>query len=249
MGLVGGDGATGPAADRFTKSVVGEDPTRVVVADAHPLFRLGVRIAALSVRNLDFCAEVGDAEALLASIETIRPKVAVVGTNVPAVAGGGKTTGLGATMAVRRRFPDVAVIVVAQRPREAELFDALRFGAAAYLGRAMEIDALADVISRVARGAYVFDAAVLARRAQVPTPLPVPVVNDDDRDDAEFVTAREVEVLTLIGSGRSNRAIGEAMQVSDQTVKNYVTSILRKLGVSDRTQAVVEAIRLGLFKP
>mgnify|MGYP003352457611 CR=1 FL=1 len=59
----------------------------------------------------------------------------------------------------------------------------------------------------------------------------------------------ELEVLSLIGRGRSNRAIGEALQISDQTVKNHVTAILRKLDVSDRTQAVVEAIRLGMIRP
>ena len=195
-------------------------------------------------------AECSDAEGLVAAIADAHATVAVVGTNVPSAPGAGRTSGLGAAMAVRRRFPSVAVVVVSERPREAELFDALRFGTAAYLGRAMELRGLADVLVRVADGAFVFDAAVLARRVQSPSsPMPVPVVVVEDRDAGDGVSARELEVLSLISRGRSNRAIGEALQISDQTVKNHVTAILRKLGVSDRTQAVVEAIRLGLIRP
>lgn len=220
------------------------------MADAQPLFRHGVSVAARQTGRLVPVAECSDAEGLVAAIAKAHATVAVVGTNVPSAPGTGRTSGLGAAMAVRRRFPSVAVVVVSERPREAELFDALRFGTAAYLGRAMEPRGLADVLVRVADGAFVFDAGVLARRVQShPSPMPVPVVVEEDRDTGDGVSARELEVLSLIGRGRSNRAIGEALQISDQTVKNHVTAILRKLGVSDRTQAVVEAIRLGLIRP
>ena len=222
----------------------------MVVADAQPLFRHGVSVTSRQTGRLVPVAECADAEALVASIATLHATVAVVGTNVPSAPGAGRTAGLGAAMAVRRRFPSVAVVVVSERPREAELFDALRFGMVAYLGRSMEPPALADVLVRVTDGEFVFDMSVLARRIQPhTTPVPVPVVVEEDRDTGDGVSARELEVLSLIGRGRSNRAIGEALQISDQTVKNHVTAILRKLDVSDRTQAVVEAIRLGMIRP
>ena len=223
---------------------------RVVVADAQPLFRRGAVEAARTSGMLEPIAEVGDAESLLDAIAWAGAQMAVVGTNVPPSRGAGRAAGLGAAMAVRRRFPDVAVVVIAERPRESELFDALRFGAAAYLGRAMELPELVHVLVRVADGAYVFDAAVVTRRVQpVSSPMPVSVIGDCERDSGDGVSTRELEVLSLIGRGRSNRAIGDALQISDQTVKNHVTALLRKLNVSDRTQAVVEAIRLGLVQP
>jgi len=223
---------------------------RVVVADAQPLFRVGARVAARASGKLDLVGEAGDTEALLRVIAHEDAQVAVVGTNVPPMPGAGRVTGLGAAIAVRQRFPNVAVVVVAQHPREAELFDALRLGAAAYLGRSIEPEALADVLVRVAGGAFVFDASVVNHRAQAPgAPPPPAACENDGRDGSEGVSSREREVLSLVGRGRSNREIGEALQISDQTVKNHVTALLRKLGVSDRTQAVVEAIRLGLIQP
>jgi two-component system response regulator DegU len=156
-------------------------------------------------------------------------------------------------MAVRRLFPAVAVVVVSERPTESELFDALRFGTAAYLGRAIEIPILSDVLVQVANGALVFDAAVLTRRVQTSTPpVPMPAnatLGRGEGDANDGVSTLELEILSLIGQGRSNRAIGATLQISDQTVKNHVTALLRKLGVSDRTRAVVEAIRLGIMRP
>jgi two-component system response regulator DegU len=220
------------------------------VADAQPMFRHGVSVAARQSGRLDLVAECSDAESLVARIAVERVTVAVVGTNVPLAPATGRAAGLGAAMAVRRQFPNVAVVVVSERPRETELFDALRFGAAAYLGRAVEQTALVSVLTRVVEGAYVFDAAVLTRRlAAASSPQPVTVAVDEDRESGDMVSARELEILSLIGRGRSNRAIGESLRIGDQTVKNHVTAILRKLGVSDRTQAVVEAIRLGLIRP
>lgn len=223
---------------------------RVVVADAQPLFRVGVCVAVRASGMLEVVGEADDTEALLRMIAHSDVRVAVVGTNVPPMPGAGRVIGLGAAMAVRRRFPNVAVIVVAQRPREAELFDALRFGAAAYLGRTVEPAALVDVLVRVASGAFVFDASVVNHRAWASeAPVPDAAGEGGERDGNEGVSSRELEVLSLVGRGRSNRAIGEALQISDQAVKNHVTALLRKLGVSDRTQAVVEAIRLGLIQP
>ncbi len=227
---------------------------RVVVADAQPLFRLGAVEAVQRSVRLQPMASVGDSESLLRVIAESGAHVALVGTNLPPSPGAARVTGLGAAMAVRRHFPDVAVVVVSDRPREAELFDALRFGTAAYLGRAIEPSALASVLVRVADGAVIFDSAVLAPPALSQGPQPSkpkagsasPDVGTTD--GATGISAREVEVLTLIGRGRSNREIGEALQIGDQTVKNHVTTILRKLGVSDRTQAVVEAIRTGVMR-
>lgn len=223
--------------------------TRLAVADAQPHFRVGVQLAARGTGRLEPVAEAADVETLLGVVNTSRASVVVVGTNVPVAPGAARSHGLGAAVAVRRRFPSAAVVVVSETPREAELFDALRFGTAAYVGRAMEAPDLGAILVQVADGRYVFDAAVLGRRPTEAAPVApprVPVGRERDADDG--LGARDLEVLSLVARGRSNRAIGEALEVSGQTAKNYVTAILRKLGVSDRTQAVVQAIRLGLMK-
>lgn len=221
-----------------------------VVADSQPLFRAGTRIAATASGRLEVVGEPGDIESLLACVGASDARIAIVGTALRPAPGALPATGLGAMLAVRRRHPDVAIVVVADRPCEAELFDAMRFGAMAYVGRAMEVEEFADVLRQVASGAYVFGTSVLAgHAASVAPPEEAADTNTAARDDPEEVTARELEVLDLIGRGRSNRAIGEALQIGDQTVKTHVTSILRKLGVSDRTCAVVEAMRRGLMRP
>lgn len=175
----------------------------------------------------------------------------------------------------RVRHPKTVVVFVTRGYSQAELFEAARVGAAAYLRASTDADLFAATLRRAAAGQFPIDedvvrfpavaAQILAQfretgssidAASGPTSLlAVPAPTRADRDDAQalgplFVklSPREIEILDLVARGNSNKIIGRKLNISDQTVKNHVSAILRKLEVNDRTEAVVYALRNGWIK-
>ena len=150
---------------------------------------------------------------------------------------------------MRRRSPAVAVIVLAAHESDDELFSAIRAGASAYSGRDISEEELDTLISRSAAGEYVINEQLLDK------PYVAARVLDQFRNNQSMdaaisqafmpLTDRELEILRKVSDGLTNAEIGYALGISPQTVKNHVTSILRKLAVNDRTQAVVTALRRG----
>jgi DNA-binding NarL/FixJ family response regulator len=154
---------------------------------------------------------------------------------------------------LKRLVSAISVIVMTNREDEEKLFYAIKYGAAAYVLKSMDVEELGDVIQRASRGEYLINESVLSK------PVLASKVLKSFRDLAEEVdqvaeplyiplSGREVQVLDYIAKGNSNKEIARAMSISDQTVKNHITSIMRKLAVNDRTQAVVYAIRQGWIK-
>ncbi len=146
---------------------------------------------------------------------------------------------------------DLAVVVVDEAESDEGLFAAIRAGAAAYLDRAMPEGELVGLVKRVAAGGYPINEQVLARPAVATRVLEAfRLAADPDPNHGAVgayapLTGRELAVLEKVRDGLTNGEIGEALGISAQTVKNHVTSILRKLAVNDRTQAVVLALRQG----
>jgi DNA-binding NarL/FixJ family response regulator len=160
-------------------------------------------------------------------------------------------SGLEVTRVVKRRHPQMGVIILTMHEDDEQLFHAIRVGAAAYATKGVESEELTRLIRRVARGEYLINENVLNR------PLVASRVLDQFRDipggqSAESVfsplTPREVEILDSVAQGNSNKEIAALLRISDQTVKNHITSILRKLAVNDRTQAVIYALRHGWIR-
>ena len=161
--------------------------------------------------------------------------------------------GLEVIRTLKHQVPGAAVIVVSPREDEEKLFYAIKFGAAAYLLKDMQPEELLSVTRQVAQGQYLINDSVLSK------PVVASRVLKSFRDLADEVdqeveplfiplSVREVEVLDYIAKGNSNKEIARAMSISDQTVKNHITSIMRKLAVNDRTQAVIYALRHGWIK-
>ncbi|HLZ27533.1 MAG TPA: response regulator transcription factor [Chloroflexota bacterium] len=167
----------------------------------------------------------------------------------------------------RVRQPKTVVVFVTRAYSQAELFEAARVGATAYLRASTDVDLFVATLRRAAAGQFPIDEEVVrfpavagrilahfredsaVDAAPVPSELPVP------RLDAEplgplFVklSPREIEILDLVARGNSNKIIGRKLSISDQTVKNHVSAILRKLEVNDRTEAVVYALRNGWIR-
>ena len=224
------------------------DVTTVLVIDDQPLFRQGVR-RALEQHGGEFelVGEATDGEEGLQLAAAREPAVILLNAEV------GGLNGLEVIRTIKHQVPGAAVIVLTAREDEEKLFYAIKYGASAYLLKSVEPEELLSVTRQAARGHYLINDSVLSK------PIVASRVLKSFRDLADEVdqeveplfiplSVREVEVLDYIAKGNSNKEIARAMSISDQTVKNHITSIMRKLAVNDRTQAVVYALRHGWIK-
>lgn len=220
------------------------DEITVVVIDDHPLFRQGV-IDSLSLEpDLNI---VGQAENGLAGLEIIRrykPQVAVVDVNMPDMNGQMLTLRVGS-----EKLPTRVVLLTAYDDQGQRIYG-LRAGAYAYSSKDIQPEALARMVRVVASGWYMIDDQVLDYREMnswliAQTPGASEALARLSEVPYQLLSEREMEVLKAIASGLSNKEIALTLGISHQTVKNHVTSILHKLGVDDRTQAVLYALRYG----
>ncbi len=219
------------------------DVIRVVVIEREPLYRRGLVSLLESIDGLEVAGSAETAEAGYKLADETAPVVALVGTTLM------DAPGLAFAAEMRRRFPAIATIVIAANESDDELFSAIRAGASAYSGRDISEDLLQELVRRSATGEYVINEQLLSK------PYVAARVLDQFRNTTTVdvalssafmpLTDRELEILRKVSDGMTNAEIGFALGISAQTVKNHVTSILRKLAVNDRTQAVVTALRRG----
>jgi RNA polymerase sigma factor (sigma-70 family) len=189
---------------------------------------------------------VGDAltsEEALHFVNTKEPDVVMLDVQLP------DADHLQVTRRLRQISPTTSVIHLSSVLKENELFGAIRYGAAAYLPKDIDSDELAGVVRRVHSGAYVIDDSVLDNPALATRVLnafrELTAMNQQVEPLFAPLSPREKEVLEHAAKGRSNREIARAMNISEQTVKNHLTSVMRKLAVNDRTHAVVYALQQG----
>jgi DNA-binding NarL/FixJ family response regulator len=193
--------------------------------------------------DLEVVGSVATAEEGYKLADDLMPTVALVGTTLA------DAPGLVAAAELRHRFPAMATVVVADTESDDDLFSAIRAGASAYCGKDIPEDALITLIKRAATGEYVINEQLLGKpyvAARVLEQFRSATTSDLAPTSAFApLTDRELEILKKVSDGMTNAEIGYALGISAQTVKNHVTSILRKLAVNDRTQAVVMALRRG----
>ena len=219
---------------------------QILVVDDHPLFRRGIRWSLENEADFLVVGEAGDGATAVQQVELVVPDVVLIDINMP------RMSGLEVTRIIKRRHPQMGVIILTMHEDDEQLFHAIRVGAAAYCTKDIEAEELIRLIRRVARGEYMINENVLSR------PFVASRVLDQFRElsqmeqvkDGVFspLTPREVEILDCVAQGNSNKEIARILSISDQTVKNHITSILRKLAVNDRTQAVIYALRHGWIK-
>jgi len=220
--------------------------TRVLIVDDHPLFRRGMRDSLEQYPELLVIGEAGDGETAVQLADSLSPNVILMDINLP------RMNGLETTRAIRKRRPDISVVMVSMHEDDEQLFNAIRAGAAAYCTKDVDSEHLASTVRRVGQGEYLINDNVLARPQVASRVLnEFRELSSSDQPTATFstpLTPREVEILDCVAQGNSNKEIASRLHISDQTVKNHITSILRKLAVNDRTQAVLFALRHGWIR-
>jgi DNA-binding NarL/FixJ family response regulator len=221
---------------------------RVIVVDEQPLFRQGI---CYTLEQMGDCVILGtctDAAEVLELVRTGNPDVAIIDAGLTA------TDALEIARQMRHLAPRMAIIILTPSEDEERLFQSIKVGAAAYYARNITPEELTDAVRRVSRGEYLINDDVLSKpqlASRVLKSFRELAVEEEDtatKDLYSPLSSREVEILDYIARGNSNKEIAKSLKISDQTVKNHITSILKKLSVNDRTAAVVHALRHGWIK-
>jgi RNA polymerase sigma factor (sigma-70 family) len=218
----------------------------VMIVDDHPVFRQGLRRVLESEDDLDVVAEVEDGEEALAEAKRLAPNVMLLDINLPGM------NGLQIARALKDTLLDISIIMLTAYHDDQQVFHAIRAGAAAYFPKDVSPRRLIEAIRLVHQGSYVVEDRVL-EKPQVGAWLLEQFEQADDADDELGsllvpLSPREMEILQYIAQGKSNKEIAYDLGISRQTVKNHMTSILRKLAVNDRTQAAIYALRRGWIR-
>lgn len=201
---------------------------RLLLVDDHLVVRVGLRSLLETQPDMVVVAEAASGEAALREFERHHPDLTLMDLRMP------EMDGAQTTATLRQRHPGARVLVLTTFDTDEDIYRALQAGACGYLLKNTDSEPLLQTIRAVHAGAYRLPAEVAARLAQ--------------RQAAPELSPREREVLEHIVKGRSNKEIGCALGVAENTVKNHVKVILDKLGVADRTQAATTAIQRGIVR-
>lgn len=215
-------------------------PIRILLVDDQRLMREGLRTLLELEPDCEIAGEAGDGQAALEAYAQLQPDVVLMDVRMPAL------DGVEATRRLRAQWPDARVIILTTFDDEAYVFEGLRAGALGYLLKDVSGQELASAVRTVAGGGALIGASV-ARKVVEEFARLAPAARPPDAGLAEPMSERELEVLRLLAQGLSNREIGDRLSLAEGTVKNYVTGMLQKIGVRDRTQAALRARELGLI--
>ncbi len=213
--------------------------TRIVIADDQALFREGLRTLLSTRPDMEVVGEATNGDEAVALVEQLRPSVVLMDLRMP------KVDGIQATARLRERCPEIPVLVLTTFDDDANLFGALRAGAAGYLLKDVSSETLVSAIQAATRGESFLQSTVTGRVVGAFARL---MESGGPKAEALVLplSTREREIVSLLGSGASNKEIAVQLNLAEGTVKNHVTNILTKLDVRDRTQAALRARQLGI---
>ncbi len=204
-----------------------ENTIRILIIDDHQVVREGLKAMILTQPDLSVIAEASDGTDAVSLFQKHRPDVVLMDLEMPV------TGGLDATRALMESFPGARIIVLTVHKGDEDIHHALHAGARGYLWKDAPGTQLMEAIRMVHSGHRYISSAVAKQLAE--------------RPPASELTSREMEILTRMMRGKSNKQIAEELSIAEPTVKFHVSNILVKLEASDRTQAVTNAIRRGIL--
>lgn len=219
--------------------------TSVVLVHAHALFREGLRQHLLAHPEFRIVGEASNGQQAIQMVDYGDPDIVLMEVDLPGV------NGLEVSRAIKRAHPHIGIILFSSDMDGDHVVKAIRAGVAAYLPRNVDWASLFAALQEVRRGGYPINDLVLSLpevATEVLAAFRQMVADEDIQSIYSPLSPRELEVLELVAAGRTNKEIAQQLDISNQTVKNHVSSILRKLAVNDRTQAVVYAMRRGWIK-
>ncbi len=225
-----------PTGEERQKEKIG-----IFIVDKQPIFREGLRQALSAYEDMEVIGECEPSPDAWDIIEGLSPDIVLIDVGTPSAGG----FSLARQIAIR--CPRVAVVILAPNPDDDQLFQAIKTGAVAFSGKDVAVGHLVGMLRRVRRGEYPINESLLTRPSaakQVLQLFQTFALKDIDSLMTPL-SHREMEILRYVAEGNPNKRIASALNISEQTIKNHITSTMRKLNANDRTHAVVLAIRNG----
>ena len=212
-------------------------PIRLLLADDHRMLREGLR-RSLTDEGFEVVGEASDGAEAVDMASSLRPDVVLMDVTMPDV------DGVEATRRLQATHPEIPVVMLTMHADKSVIANAMRAGAIGYLVKDCSTDEIADTLRQAASE----DTALSTELAGVML-AEVKRIDPDPADESDrIVTKREVEVLQLIADGCSTQEVADSLYISQKTVKNHLASIYQKLDARDRTQAVLQAVRMGIVR-
>jgi DNA-binding NarL/FixJ family response regulator len=206
-------------------------PIRIVIADDHPIFRAGVQGLLSGQEDFQVVGEAANGKEAVSVVRHASPDVLLVDLQMP------ELDGVGAIRQIRENSPATRILVLTTYDTDGDILRAVEAGATGYLLKDTPREELFKAIRATARGDSVLSPAVASK-----------LVGRARGAGDRSLSAREIEVLTLVARGISNKIIGKDLRISEATVKTHLLHIFAKLGVDDRTAAVTAAMELGILR-
>ena len=209
---------------------------RILLVDDHEVVRLGLKALLDRHPNFEVIGEAGSAREALEQVANLQPDIVVMDIRLPG------TSGIEACEEIVQRFPDTKVIMLTSYAEDEMLFSAIRAGASGYILKQIGGEDLVHALFAVGRGEALLDPAVTQRVFQEVRKA----VKDEEASAFSHLSQQEKHVLLLVSEGKTNREIAKALFLGEGTVRNYVSSILSKLGVNNRAEAAAYAVEHNL---
>ena len=218
----------------------------VLIVDDHPVFLQGLRRILEPEPDIEIAGSAADGKQALETAAELEPDVVLLDVNLPSM------NGMQVARQLKDEQPHIAIVMLSAYHDDNQVLHAIRAGASAFYPKDVAPDTLLDTIRQVSQGLYVIDETVLSK------PELAEWITQRFHEFGAFwegkedlfmpLSKREMDILQLITRGRSNKQAAQELGISYQTVKNHMTSILRKLAVNDRTQAAIYALRQGWIR-
>ncbi|NLN26921.1 MAG: response regulator transcription factor [Firmicutes bacterium] len=218
------------------------EPIRVLIADDHALLREGLRHVLEMEDDIEVVGEAADGVDVVGKCRELQPDIVLMDVSMP---GGG---GLEATHKIKQQWPHIEVVILTVHDDQQYVADLINAGAKGYILKDVEPHRVAQVLRRVHDGEPFLEPNLMAKLFQrlQESREKAPVAATAETDPKVRLTPRELQVLELVVDGKTNKEIADTLIISEKTVKNHVTNLLKKLNLSDRTQAAVYALRHNL---